>query len=148
MTVFQKLLGISLLIIALSIAYYFVIFLPNNKIEEQTRKEKIELFNKKIRCKELGEARLKKLNKDETFPPYFTEPGYYYSKLLNSCLLIYLETWAFGEIESIDYYKVAVRLDTNEILFKTNSLDRMNESTKSAEAEKRFMRQIDSLIDR
>jgi len=40
MTTFQKLIGLSLLIASLSLAYYLTIFLPNkDRIKENVRKE-------------------------------------------------------------------------------------------------------------
>lgn len=48
MTTFQRIISVSLLLITISIGYYFIFFLPKQKIEEKAQKENQQQINNKL----------------------------------------------------------------------------------------------------
>jgi uncharacterized FlaG/YvyC family protein len=90
--------SIALLIIALSIGYYFVIYLPQKDQQQrqmqQQSQDQAQDFTKQKECMTLGE---KQYAQDKADPGNgnVSDPAYHFNKKLNTCVYSVQEDYSF-----------------------------------------------------
>ena len=107
---------VAVLIIAGSVFYYFMIFLPEKKqtkleLQRQEQEKQVEhVFSKRQECQELGQKYYKDLKEGLSKYTSLSLPQYAYNERLNTCLIFYM-SWGEAIIHSV------VRdILTNEVL--------------------------------
>jgi uncharacterized protein YxeA len=85
----KKVLSLSILIIAVSIGYYFVMYLPQKNRQQQSiqqQQEQAQNFTKQQECHSLGEKQYSQDKVDDAGLWTLEAPTYHYNKKLNTCL--------------------------------------------------------------
>lgn len=79
----KKIISIAIILVALSVSYFFVIFLPQEKQSIQTQEQQEFLFRKQSECKQICEKIYHEDRTDNQVTLFV--PNYAYNKNLNTC---------------------------------------------------------------
>lgn len=110
------LLSIGTVVVASSLAYYFVVYLPSLNEKKELREQEVELYKRKESCTQTGKEYhlnlIKSPPKYAELPPNYFAPKFYYNNILKKCLyhsgyLIFQEEGTIDEEWVID-------INTNE----------------------------------
>lgn len=121
-------IGLSIVISALLVTLFYkdiqlkkiTLQLDNQKEKNIQGQKDSELFEMKLRCKDIGEKELEKWKKkDLGIEADYFNPEFRYSKFLNTCILIF-EQRVYPKNGKPSSAMRAIRLDTNEQLVILN----------------------------
>lgn len=118
----NNLIGISAIILALSVAYYFVLFLPARDKTNDEAKNQADLQKQVENCREVG---MKYHNEQTAKNPRLTfhNPEFKYNQQLNTCL------YSGGFIDGNYLTNYIIDLNTNKQLATFAALDQKPTST-------------------
>ena len=105
----KKIISVSILVVAITVGYYFASFLPSQKLTQARQAKESFLFNKKTECKNICDD-LYLNDKSELPEDSVFNPTYAYNESMNSCF--YSGGWLTSDPVALT--KRVINCQTNE----------------------------------